>query len=80
LCVRAIGGDAGGFLFVTLHFVLMPLLSLALLVLITFRAVRSAGMMKKAAMLSSAIVPCLILWAAITGDLTLIRLLGPMRS
>ena len=79
-CIRAVGGDAGGFLFVTVHFVLMPVLSLSLLVFTTIRAVRTAGMLKKAAAFSSVIVPCLILWIAITGDLGFARLFLPFRT
>jgi hypothetical protein len=80
LCIRAIGGDAGAFLWVSVHFVLMPFLSLGLIVFIAIRAVRTAGMLKKAAVFSAVIVPCLILWIAITGDLGFARLFPPFRS
>ena len=78
LCWR-IGGDSGAFMFVTLHFVMMPLLSVALVVMIVVQTLRAKSWSRKLSLLSSVFVPALIVLIAVRGDPGLVRLFGPMR-
>jgi hypothetical protein len=68
LSLRTIGGDKGAFLFVTLHFVVVPALSIALIVYATVTALRTTGALRRLSALSAAIVPCVLLLIGITGD------------
>jgi hypothetical protein len=68
LFLRGISGDGGAYLFVTLHFVLVPALSMALIVYATVTAVRATGTLRRLSALSAAVVPCVLLLIAVTGD------------
>jgi hypothetical protein len=69
----AVGGDAGGFLWVTFHFVLMPLLSLGVLCWAVVRTLRTTGAVRKFVVLSSSVIPVAIIFVAITGEPGLAR-------
>jgi uncharacterized membrane protein YhaH (DUF805 family) len=71
-----VGANLGAFLYVTFHFIIMPLLSI-FVIAITLRRIYYAGTMKKKfLLLSSLIIPALIIFIAVTGDTTLPRLLN----
>jgi hypothetical protein len=68
-----IGGDSAGFLWVTVHFVVMPLLSLLVLLFNLIQTYRTSGVVRKAIVLSSSVVPVAIIFIALTGEPTLAR-------
>jgi hypothetical protein len=68
LFLRAMGGDSGAFLFVTLRFVVVPALCIALIAYATVTAVRATGALRRLSALSAALVPCVLLLIAVTGD------------
>lgn len=78
ICVH-LGRDAGPFLWVTVHFILMPLLSIALIVLIFIRTFRTPGVYRKLLVFSAASIPCLILLITARADLGFSRYLGNFR-
>ena len=78
LMTLGMGGDAGGFLFVTLNFVFLPLLSLVVAGVILWSAFRSSGVgWRRYARLVWLPVPAVFIYLAATGDLIVIlRRLG----
>ena len=67
-----IWGNLGGALWVALHFVLMPVLSVVLAVLIILEA-RSGGVAHRLVLLSSLLIPGLIVQIAASADPGLAR-------
>ena len=63
-----IGGDSGAFLYVTSHFIVMPLLSIVIIVLTTIRVVRTPGTSQRILVFSSIAIPCAILLIAVSGS------------
>jgi hypothetical protein len=76
LAIRGIGGNSGGFLFVTWHFGLAPLLAAAASVLTIVAAASSRSLAKRLLMISSLVVPALIIMSALTGHPGLLRFLS----
>ena len=71
-----IGGDLGGFLYVTFHFILVPLLSICVVVLTVIKTFQIKAVGKKLGTFLSAVVPIAILYLAVTGSAWLPRLLN----
>jgi len=73
-----LGGDWGAFLYVTFHFVVMPILSLGvILVTIAVTLRQEATMWKRVAVLASVIIPAAIIGLAASGEPGLSRFLPP---
>lgn len=62
-----IGGNHGAYLYVTTHFVVMPLLSVLTIVLTTVRTFHTPTTQNKVLLFSSLVIPCAIILIAITG-------------
>lgn len=62
------GGDLGSFLYVTLHFILVPLLSLCIAVLTVVKTSQVKAVSKKFWTLLSLVVPVAIVYLAVTGS------------
>ena len=71
-----IGSDWGVFLYVTLHFVIMPLLSICVIVLTIIAAYHVNSISRKLILCSSIMVPGTILFIAFTGSTMMIKILG----
>jgi hypothetical protein len=71
-----IGGDRGAFLYVTTHFVVMPLISLGAIVVIAILSARTSTPGKRLLLLSSVVIPVAIIAIAATGHPGLSRLFG----
>jgi hypothetical protein len=71
-----LGGDTGAFLYVTIHFILMPLLSILLIIFTIRRIYYASGVKKKLLLAGSVIIPAFIVFIAVTGDTTLPKLLN----
>lgn len=65
-CYR-IGGDTGAFLYVTSHFIVMPLAALCFGVLTIIRVARTGGFKRRALELSSLSIPAAIILIAFSG-------------
>jgi hypothetical protein len=68
------------FLYVTSHFVLMPLLSLVLLGAIALRALRQRDTLMVITLFVSSIIPAAILWITVKADPATLSFLGPFRA
>lgn len=71
-----IGGDWGAFLYVTFHFILMPLLSMCLLIITLLYVVKASGISKKILIFSSIAIPIYIIIIAFTGNTIMVDLLN----
>jgi len=70
-----LGGNTGAFLYVTFHFIIMPLLSICVITLTLRRIYCAATMKEKFVLLGSIVIPALIIFIAVTGDTTLPKML-----
>jgi len=70
-----LGGDWSAFLYVTFHFVLLPVLSLFIIVMTTVAVIQAHGQTEKAILFSSLIVPIFIIVVAVTGTTYFAKLL-----
>ena len=73
-----IGGDLGSFMVVTLHFIVMPVMSIALIVVTVVLSFRERGWFRRFILLSSLLLPSLIILIAVSGEPGLLRFFGPM--
>ena len=62
-----IGGDWSAFLYVTFHFVLLPILSLLVIGMTTVAIIKANGKSDRAILFSSLLVPIFIIIVAATG-------------
>jgi hypothetical protein len=62
-----LGGDWSAFLYVTFHFVLLPILSLLVVVVTTVGIIKANGKKERAILFSSLLVPIFIIVVAVTG-------------
>lgn len=70
-----LGGDSGSFLYVTSHFIFMPLISIIVIIL-TLRRIYLAGTVKQIfLLLLSLVIPSVIIFVAVTGNATLPKML-----
>jgi hypothetical protein len=71
-----LGGDTGALLYVTSHFIVMPLAALCVGVLSIIRVARMPGFKRKVLELSSLSIPAAIILIAVSGHPGLSRYLG----
>jgi hypothetical protein len=71
------GGVTGQFMWVTLHFIVMPILSAVLLVLICVRVFRERGIARKLILFGSVSLPSLVILLAFRTDPGTLQLFGP---
>lgn len=71
-----LGDNSGAFLYVTFHFIIMPLLSIFVIILTILKIYYGKGMKRKLLLAGSIIIPALIVFIAVTGDTTLPKLLN----
>lgn len=64
-----LGGDLGGFLYVTFHFIIMPLGSICIIILTFIRIYRKGTLINRLLTLFSIVVPITIIYIAVTGSL-----------
>ena len=76
---RFMGGNLGPFMWVTLHFIIMPILSAALLVLICVRVFAEKGVKRKLILFGSVSLPSLIILLALRTDPGTLKLFGPFQ-
>lgn len=69
-----IGGDWGAFLFVTFHFILIPLFSMFVLCITGIKVYKMQKQLSRIGTFLSVIIPLSILYIAITGSTLLIKL------
>lgn len=75
---RLLGGDWGAFLYVTFHFIVMPILALGVtLVTVALALGQEATLWKRLGLLASVIIPAAIIGLAVSGEPGLARLLPP---
>jgi len=73
-----VGGDWGAFLYVTFHFIVMPILAVGAILATLARAVgQQATVWKTIVTLGSVIIPLGIIGLAVSGEPGLTRLLPP---
>jgi hypothetical protein len=73
---RVVGGDWGAFVYVTCHFVVMPILSVGMILMTVRMALRSEGTAwARIATFSSVVVPTAIIALAVSGEPGLAHLL-----
>ena len=73
-----LGGDWGAFLYVTFHFIVMPLLALGvILVTLILALVQQGTLWARVVIFGSVIVPAAIIGLAFSGEPGLARLLPP---
>ena len=70
-----IGGDWGAFLFVTFHFVLLPVMSVIVLLITGFKIYKMQERMQKIMTLMSISIPLGILYISVTGNTFLMEVL-----
>jgi len=75
IILNIIGGDQGAFMFVTFHFILIPLLSIIVLVITGIKICKIQERTQKIIILTSIIIPISILYISITGNTILIDIL-----
>jgi uncharacterized membrane protein len=73
------GGNLGPFMWVTLHFIIMPILSAVLLVLISVRVLAEKGTTRKLILFGSVSLPSLIILLALRTDPGTLKLFGPFQ-
>lgn len=71
-----IGGNTAAFLYVTFHFIIMPLIAILVLILTTRQISRANTITAKLLLLSSLAIPMMVLYIAVTGDTTLPKILN----
>jgi hypothetical protein len=71
----AVGGDWGSFLYVTSHFIIMPLLSFCIIVLTFIRLFNEKGVLAKFLTLCAIIVPVFIILLSLTGNTIMMDIL-----
>jgi len=71
-----IGGDLGSLLYVTMHFVVMPIASMVVIGATLFRAMSMDTILKKLTACGSLVVPATILALACTGSTIAIDFFG----
>lgn len=72
----SIGGDLGSFLYTTFHFIVNPILSLAVLILAAWHGIKTEKALIKTIDLTACIIPAAIIHTGITGSFWLSELLG----
>lgn len=75
IILNIVGGDWGAFMFVTFHFILIPLLSIIVLITTGFKIRKIQGGMGKLITLTSIIIPIGILHLSTTGNTILMEIL-----
>ncbi len=70
-----IGGDWGAFIYVTLHFVLIPFFSIAVLLVTIFKVYKLQKQVQKIITVTSVVIPLMILYLTITGSTLLSKFL-----
>ena len=69
-----LGGDWGGFLYVTFHFIIMPLGSICIVILTLIKIYREGTLINKLLTICSVIIPITIILIAVTGSLITVDL------
>ena len=64
-----VGGDIGGFLWVTFHFILNPILGSIIILLVIWHSLKQGTPWLKAVTLVSCIAPLIVIYMAYTGSL-----------
>jgi phosphoglycerol transferase MdoB-like AlkP superfamily enzyme len=64
-----LGGDWGGFLYVTFHFIIMPLGSICIIILTFIRICRKGTLINRLLTIFSIVIPLTIILIAVTGSL-----------
>jgi len=75
IILNIIDGDWGAFMFVTFHFVLIPLLSIIVLIITGLKVYKIQDKLQKIIILTSIIIPISILYISITGNTILMDIL-----